>query len=229
LNHLNIEGVVFDLDATLVDLGAHVNWRKAHNEIKHYYLKSGCSFSQVEKASLKGLFSMLEEMREKTIKEKSKKKAMDIQRGAYDILCNYETEAGNSCIMMNGCMDALNWLKERNIPIGLCTSNSQKSAENVLKIHNLHKYFNAIVGRSIKHRMKPHPDQLAECFKLLNVDPQRGVMVGDSHKDIIAGKALGAYTIAIPVYFTKRDKIKEANVDKIIENLEELPEALMEI
>ena len=48
------------------------------------------------------------------------------------------------------------------------------------------------------------------------------MMVGDSHKDIIAGRELGAYTVGIPVYFTRLELMKEAGVDVIIENLSEL-------
>ena len=39
----------------------------------------------------------------------------------------------------------------------------------------------------------------------------------------------GSYAIAVPVYFSKVEKIKEAGVDRIIDSLAELPKALMEI
>jgi phosphoglycolate phosphatase-like HAD superfamily hydrolase len=74
--------------------------------------------------------------------------------------------------------------------------------------------------------MKPHPAQLVECFRQIGVDPFKGVMVGDSHKDIIAGKRAGAFTVGIPVYFTRLELMKEAGVDVIINNLSELPVVL---
>jgi phosphoglycolate phosphatase-like HAD superfamily hydrolase len=77
--------------------------------------------------------------------------------------------------------------------------------------------------------MKPSPDQLRECLRQLNLRPKRSVMIGDSHKDVLAGKDLGTYTIAIPMYFSRVDKIIEAKVDKIIENLHELPDALISL
>jgi phosphoglycolate phosphatase-like HAD superfamily hydrolase len=77
--------------------------------------------------------------------------------------------------------------------------------------------------------MKPHPAQLEKCFKLLNVKPKNGVMVGDSHKDIIAGKKLGAYTIGVPFYFSRLDMMKKAGVDSIINSLSNLPELIESI
>ena len=74
--------------------------------------------------------------------------------------------------------------------------------------------------------MKPHPAQLRKCFKILAVDPEKGVMIGDSHKDILAGKAVRTFTIGIPVYFTKLDLMKEAGVDIVIDSLHQLPEVL---
>ena len=74
--------------------------------------------------------------------------------------------------------------------------------------------------------MKPDPAQMEKCFNLLKVDPKNGLVVGDSHKDIIAGKKLGAYTVGIPVHFTRLDLMKQAGVDVIIENLSELKQVI---
>ena len=74
--------------------------------------------------------------------------------------------------------------------------------------------------------MKPHPAQLVECFSQISDEPSKGVMVGDSHKDIIAGKKAGAFTIGIPAYFTRLELMKEAEVDVIIYNLNALPSVL---
>ena len=113
--------------------------------------------------------------------------------------------------------------------MGVCTRNSQTAAEEALREHGLYSYFEAVVGCTTMHRMKPHPDQLLECYRILKVEPSRGVIVGDSHTDVVMGKAVGSYAIAVPMYFSRVEKMKEAGVDRIIESLAELPEALMDI
>ncbi len=224
----NIDGVIFDLDGTLVDLGAHVDWDKVKQEIIELYTSYGLDLHQIERVGNSGFLTLLERIYE-LLSFQGEEKANKIEDEAYSLVCDHETEACYSCVLMDGSLEILNWLDERDLKIGLCTSNSQRSAENVLKYHNIYHFFGAIVGRTTKYKMKPSPDQLRECLRQLNLRPKRSVMIGDSHKDVLAGKALGTYTIAIPMYFSRVDKIIEAKVDKIIENLHELPDALISL
>ncbi|MHA1290180.1 MAG: HAD family hydrolase [Candidatus Thorarchaeota archaeon] len=217
-----LDAIVFDMDATLVDLGGFVEWRRAHEEIVEAYLQYDCDPSIVQECSAKGLFNMLELMYEHLQKERGQDEAYTMQETVYNILSEYEATGANSCKLMDGCIDVLDWLKEKETPLGICTSNSPKSAETALKLQGIQGYFKVVVGRTVDHPMKPHPAQLKKCFEELNADPKNSVMVGDSHKDIIAGKKLGAYTVGIPVYFTRVDLMKEAGVDVIIESLNDL-------
>ncbi|MCW4012584.1 MAG: HAD family hydrolase, partial [Candidatus Bathyarchaeota archaeon] len=197
-----LDAIVFDMDATLVDLGGFVDWRKAHEEIVEAYLRYDCDPSVVQECSAKGLFNMLELMYEQLQEERGPDEAYKLQESVYEILGDYEATGANSCTLMDGCIDVLDWLKEENIPLGICTSNSPKSAETALRLQGIREYFSVVVGRTVDQPMKPHPAQLEICFKELGANPKNSMMVGDSHKDIIAGKSLGAYTVGIPVYFT---------------------------
>ena len=225
---LDIDAVVFDLDATLINLGGHVSWSNAHVKAIKVYIESGCDEELVNECSSRGLFNMLDELWN-FISTNNLPEAHDIQQRVYDEIGKFELEGSLSCSLMPGCLNALQWLSENEIPLGICTSNSKSSAVKALEIQNLLHYFKSIIGRETKYRMKPYPDQLLACFESLNVEPSRGVMVGDSPKDILAGKAVNAYTIAIPVYFTKMEKLKETNPNIIINNLDQLPAVLLDI
>jgi phosphoglycolate phosphatase-like HAD superfamily hydrolase len=226
MKELNVQGIVFDLDATLVNLGGFVEWRRAHEDIVKSYLKMDCDDETVHACSAKGLFNMLDEMYLNLIDKRGEDGAKAAQDTVYGILNSYEEKGVEACTLMDGCVSTLDWVKERGVPMGICTSNSTNSAMSALKLQGLEHYFGAVVGRTVGLPMKPHPAQLEECFRLLGVNPSKGVMVGDSHKDIIAGKSAGAYTIGVPVYFTKLDLMKDAGVDVIIDNLHQLPVVL---
>jgi len=58
----SIDGVVFDLDATLVNLGGFVDWKDAHRQVIEVYLECGFSEDFVDRCSRKGLFNMLDDM-----------------------------------------------------------------------------------------------------------------------------------------------------------------------
>jgi phosphoglycolate phosphatase-like HAD superfamily hydrolase len=61
----------------------------------------------------------------------------------------------------------------------------------------------------------------------MGVEPRRAVMVGDSHNDVLAGKAAGTFTVAVPVYFTRSETLNAAKPDAVIKSLHELPRALL--
>ena len=57
-----LKGVVFDLDATLVDLGEHVRWREAQGEIIEAYRPAGAARTTSQLQLSKGLFNLMHEM-----------------------------------------------------------------------------------------------------------------------------------------------------------------------
>jgi HAD superfamily hydrolase (TIGR01509 family) len=221
-----IEGVIFDLDATLVNLGNFVDWNGAHKKVISEYLNCGCSKSMVERCSKMGLFNMLNLMFDELYSKYPKDKAEHIQGRVFSILATSEAKGISQCLLMPGVHHALRWLKSRGIVMGVATSNSQKVAEQILEKNGLQRFFDAVVGRAPRLMMKPYPDQLLVCFEMLDVDPYEGVVVGDSVRDVEAGKTAGAYTIAIPAYFTSRKTLEEAGADYIISSLKELPEVI---
>lgn len=223
---LNFDGIVFDLDATLVNIGGFVEWGKVQEEIVDSYLESGCNDETVKTCSAKGVFNMLDEMYMNLIDEMGEMGAKDAQDNVYEIISSYEVQGVEACILMDGCVSTIEWIYERGVPMGICTSNSTKAAVAALKQQGLENYFRAVVGRTVGLPMKPHPAQLEKCFRMMGVSSTKGVVVGDSHKDIIAGKSVGAYTVGIPVYFTRLDLMKDAGVDVIIDSLHQLPGVL---
>ena len=223
---LDVEGVVFDLDATLVNLGGFVDWRGAHKRVVEAYLDCGCSESTVNRCSEKGLFNMLNLMWDELCETHPRGEAEGIQERAYSILAASEAQGVSQCRLMVGAVEALEWLRERGIAMGVATSNSGEVAERILEMNGLRGFFAAVVGRTPELRMKPYPDQLLACFEMLGVDPRKGVVVGDSVRDVDAAKAAGVYAIAVPAHFTKLEALEKAGADRILDSLEELPAVL---
>jgi phosphoglycolate phosphatase len=220
---LELEGVVFDLDATLVNLGGFVDWGEAHRKALAAYLNSECSKDLIERCSKQGLFNMLNLVRDEISLTMPESKVEEIQEKAYSAIESCEVESVKVCQLMPSCDEVLDWLMRRSIKMSVATSNSQTIAEEILKSKEIAHYFSAVVGRSPQLKMKPYPDQILRCFDLMGVDPSNGIVVGDSVKDVLAAKKVGIYVVAVPAYFTKRDAIEKAGADVIIESLAELP------
>lgn len=223
---MNVEAIVFDLDATLVNLGGFVNWKEGQQKVIAAYLECGCNTELVNRCREKGLFDMLNLMWEELCASLPREKAEHIQDQAFCALDHCESQGVDMCHLMPGMYGALEWLRQRNVKMAIATSNSTAVVEQILIRQGLRNYFAVVVGRTPRLRMKPHPDQVITCFKMLGTDPRRGVVVGDSPRDVKAAKAAGAYSIAVPASFTRRKTLEEAGVDKIIESLKELPDLI---
>lgn len=226
---MRIDGIVFDLDATLVNMGGFVDWREAHRRARDVYLSSDCEEEMVHRYSERGLFNMLNMVRDEISSTLPEEDVWRIQQGAYEAIESCEVESIHRCELMPGCLTTLNWLTERGHKLGIATSNSQSVAEQILEKKELCHFFTSVVGRRTDLKMKPHPDQILRCFEEMGVDQKHGLMVGDSTRDVLAARAAGIYVIAVPSFFTKREALKEAGVDTMIDSLVELPEVIMKL
>lgn len=224
-----IEGLVFDLDATLVNLGGFVEWREAHRRAIDAYLSCGCPEDMIRRCGEKGLFTMLNLVRDELSTTLPAPEVERIQCRAYEAITSCEAESVNHCHLMPGCVPTLEWLKDRGYRIGVATSNSEEVAKRILNAKGIDAFFDSVVGRRPELRMKPHPDQILKCFDEIGVRLGRGVVVGDSVRDVAAARSIGSYSIAVPSFFTKREALVEAGVDKLIESLDELPAVIEEL
>jgi HAD superfamily hydrolase (TIGR01509 family) len=227
LTCLKIKGIVFDLDATLIDLGEHVRWREAQGEIIEAYRTCGCSEEMIASCTSKGLFNLMHEMETRLTATKSREEIDELREKIWKLLDSYEDEGVQMCGFMPGTRETLEWLKAQGIKMAVCTSNSGDVAKQILEKLEVSQFFQSVIGRTPGLLMKPHTDQVLACFKEIGVDPRDGVMVGDSHNDVLAGKAAGARAIAVPVYFTNKSAMEAARPDATVKSMKELPEALL--
>jgi phosphoglycolate phosphatase-like HAD superfamily hydrolase len=223
---VRVKGVVFDLDATLINLGGFVDWRKANTMARDAYLTNGCPHDMINRLGEKGLFNMLNMVREENALKMDDAEVERIQGRAYQAVEICEWEGTVQCYLLPECLLTLGWLAERGVRMGVATSNSQDVAEWILESKEIRRFFSSVVGRRLELKMKPNPDQILKCFEEMGVEPSRGVVVGDSVKDVQAAKSAGVAAIAVPSFFTRRQALEAAGADYIIENLAALPKTL---
>ncbi len=225
LTQSSIEGVVFDLDATLINLGQHVRWTEAQAAVFEAYKSCGLVDEELGRCNARGLFNAMGEA-EAFLAAKNPEVVAEARTRGWAVLETYELDGVGRCVLMPGAPEALVWLRRHSIKMGVCTSNSTSAAVASIEKLGYTRYFVSVVGRTEGLRLKPYPDQVAKCLMEMRVEAGRSVMVGDSHNDVLAGKALGMRTVAVPVYFTKMDALEAAGPDAVIKTLDELPKTL---
>ncbi|WP_241825363.1 HAD family hydrolase [Micromonospora sp. CB01531] len=82
------------------------------------------------------------------------------------------------------------------VPVGLFTGASHRAAEILLDRAGLRGHFRVVLGGDEVARPKPHPDGVELACRLLGLDPHRAAYVGDSPLDLRAARSSGAMAVA---------------------------------
>ncbi len=114
------------------------------------------------------------------------------------LLEELELELAAQARVAEGAVELLEALLRRSRPFGILTRNSRRNVEVTLGASGLAHYFEEtfVVTRD-DGPPKPHPRGLEVLFARWQVEPQRGVMVGDYLYDLQAGRAAGCLAVYV--------------------------------
>lgn len=118
-------------------------------------------------------------------------------------------------------VETLKQLKKKKIKLAGVSSRTSTSLVKSLKTHDVYQYFDLVLGFDDVKNPKPHPEQLLKAMKALKVKKTETLMVGDTEKDIQAGRAAGVKTVGV-LYGWLGENIKHSRPDFVIDNLEQL-------
>lgn len=178
---MEIKGVIFDLDGTLIDsyplttfafkevLKKWGNIELAEDEI---YL----SFGPPEKVIFK-----------RYVGEDK------LEECYLDYVKIFEKNS-NDIKVFEGVREVLEELKRSEILTGIFTGRGRELSIKLLQLKELSQFFEELVSSENVPNPKPHPDGVKETSRRLGVEPSNCLHVGDSFMDIIAGKMAGAIT-----------------------------------
>lgn len=121
-----------------------------------------------------------------------------------------------------GASQALDALKQANIPMGIATNGTESSARRQMAHLGYQDHFCSIIGYDSGHGAKPAAGQVLAFAKQLEIEPGDVLMIGDSLHDVHAGKAAGAMTLALPTGAASSEELL-AEADQVISSLADLP------
>lgn len=180
--------VIFDLDGSLVD--SMWMWRQIDIE---YLGRFGIPLPEDLQSRIEGMSFHETAVYFKEhfhIPEPIEKMKADWNRMAWDKYMNEVPLKPGAEEFLKGC-------RERNIQLGIATSNSRELVENVASVHGLHNYFSCIMTGCDVGRGKPAPDIYLAVAARLEVPAEQCLVFEDIIPGIQAGKNAGMTVCAV--------------------------------
>ncbi|MCX8029483.1 MAG: HAD family hydrolase [Brevinematales bacterium] len=207
---VNIEGIIFDLDGTLldtlddiVDAGNNVLRRLGVVPVEKEKYRDFIG------GGVKELFIRLLNYRNEFSEEKLEKSLILMKE-------EYSRNYLNKTKPYDGIYDMLKFLKEQKYKMSIL-SNKQHFFTKEL-VEHFFKDFDFIVVRGIENSedRKPNPKLALEIARIMEVKPQGILFIGDSVIDVITAKNSNMISVMVSWGFKSLDEIGEVKPDYIM-------------
>ena len=190
--------ILFDLDGTLVDTAPDLI--SAHNHVMKKFGYPSKSIDELKNAVGKGAKAMM-------AKDNGKWKWFDekIQNEmTNEFLFFYGKNILKESTLINGVKNFLEWCKNRNISMAVCTNKTEHLAVDLLKKIGIYDFFEYVSGYNTFEYCKPDPRHLIKTIEILGGDKNKSIMIGDSETDANAAKAAEIPMILLKYGYTEK-------------------------
>jgi HAD superfamily hydrolase (TIGR01549 family) len=207
---------IFDIDGTLVNIN-HVHLKAYKHNYKQHLKRNVpdnlilSTFGMTESDMHKTIFKALKLPWNQTLAD-----AIISDQPTYFI----QALGREKVVPLEGVVDFLNVLKSKNEPRCIVTGNLEEPAQLILKKSGLSHYFSFIEcddGKSTRIDLVKRA--IGKAKKQFNFD--KVIIIGDTTQDIKAGKAVGAFTVAVATGSDSIDVLRSADPDIVLRNMKE--------
>ena len=186
---MRINGVLFDLDGTLLDTAADMG--AAANHVIASLGLPLLSDAVLQCTTSDGSYALLRAGIDDALIEQH---GIEALRG--QMLAFYRDNLNHHTRPYEGVPELLAWLNDGNIPWGIVTNKPSALTLPLLAELPLFDKCRVTVSADTLAFKKPHPAPLLYAAEQLVVAPQQCVYIGDHKRDMEAGRAAGMTTIA---------------------------------
>ena len=191
--------VLFDLDGTLVDTAPDLI--RAHNHVMKKFGYPSKSLDELRNAVGSGAKAMM-------AKDNGKWKWFDekIQNEMSDeFISFYGKNILHESTLLNGVKEFLEWCKNQNISMAVCTNKTEFLAIDLLKKIKIYDFFEYVSGYNTFEYCKPDPRHLLKTIEIIDGDKKKSILFGDSETDANAAEAAEIPMILLKYGYTEKN------------------------
>lgn len=125
--------------------------------------------------------------------------------------------------MMPGLLPLLNFIEQNKLPKAVCTSSSQRVANEVLGRSDMKKRFDFVLAFEDVVNGKPDPEIYLKAASRFQIPPQKLLVLEDSESGCHAARDAGAFVVAVLAEHNRNFDFSHASL--VVEQLD-VPEVL---
>ena len=209
--------IVLDLDGTLIETAPDLI--NAHNHVMKKFGFRTKYENDIKKLVGKGASSLItRSVWGQAQKNLGKINDEKIKKDMVKEFIDYYSK--NICVeskLLNGVKNFLKWSKENNISLGVCTNKQEYLAVDLLKQIKINHFFEYVAGSNTFDYCKPDPRHLLNVIEIMQGDPKKSIMIGDSETDSETARSAGVPFILIENGYTEK-KTSEIHHDYLIKD-----------
>jgi phosphoglycolate phosphatase len=119
--------------------------------------------------------------------------------------------------LYEGAAGTLDRLRTAGWKVAVATGKSRRGFETIMRMHDWADLFDS-VHCSDDGPGKPHPAMLLEAMRVLQAEPGRTIMVGDTAHDMRMAKAAGCYAQGVSWGFHTAAEVMEGGADDVVDD-----------
>jgi phosphoglycolate phosphatase len=213
-----IRGILFDLDGTLLDTSADLI-SACNTAIREFGLSS-LPASELKPQISGGALAMLH----RTLTHPDNAEIeVDVDLLLDRMLDLYEHNIAVHTRLFDGMDKVLQLLESSGLPWGIVTNKVERFTAPLLRALEFDRQAGCVVSGDTYPEKKPHPMPMLAASRQLGCKPEECVYIGDSRRDIEAGRNAGMLTLAASYgYVDDSDPAHTWGADGIIDHPERL-------
>lgn len=196
---MKFEGVIFDLDGTLVnsleDIADSMNsvlmdFNYPAHEVESYKSFIGKGIQNLVRVSL----------------PESNRDEITVTKCSNLMMETYKKNCLNKTKLYDGIIDLLNQLKSRNMKLGVFSNKADELTKKIVQ-ELMPNYFDIVMGLSTEAHKKPNPVGALHISEKLNIPPENMLYIGDTDIDMQTANNSGMYGIGVLWGFRTKEEL----------------------
>jgi len=219
-----VKAVVFDLDGTLMD--SKIDYEKMGNRIRELLVSRGLPEPLEDRRKVYQVISGgAATLREYGLPEASLEATMAEME---TIMNDIELEALDAMELKPYAREAVAELHGEGLGLGVATRSHREYTLRGLKRYDMLRFFHQVVSRDDVPYPKPDPRHLLYTIKLLGVDPEDTLFIGDTTTDLQTADAAGVEFIGYWRDEAWAQRLMEGGCSRIVKDLREITRLVKE-